>query len=155
MQAIRTISQIQIVRESFALLAPNAETAAALFYQRLFELDPKLRPLFRGDMTVQGRKLMSMIEAAVRGLDNLSLLVTAVQNLGRRHASYGVSTGDYQTVRVALLWMLRHGLGDAFTPAVEESWVAVYGVLADIMIAAAEGEMLAAGSRASCASIAA
>ena len=138
MQALPTTKQVKLVQESFAKVTPIAETAAALFYQRLFELDPSLQLLFHGDMKEQGRKLMAMIAAAVRGLDSLSLLVTAVENLGRRHANYGVSIKDYDTVGDALLWTLRQGLGAAFTPMVAEAWSVVYGVLANTMIAAVE-----------------
>jgi len=138
MQALPTTKQVKLVQESFAKVTPIAETAAALFYQRLFELDPSLQLLFHGDMKEQGRKLIAMIAAAVRGLDSLSLLVTAVENLGRRHANYGVSIKDYDTVGDALLWTLRQGLGAAFTPMVAEAWSVVYGVLANTMIAAVE-----------------
>ena len=138
MQALPTTKQVKLVQESFAKVTPIAETAAALFYQRLFELDPSLQLLFHGDMKEQGKKLIAMIAAAVRGLDSLSLLVTAVENLGRRHANYGVSIKDYDTVGDALLWTLRQGLGAAFTPMVAEAWSVVYGVLANTMIAAVE-----------------
>jgi hemoglobin-like flavoprotein len=138
MQALPTTKQVKLVQESFAKVTPIAETAAALFYQRLFELDPSLQLLFHGNMKEQGRKLIAMIAAAVRGLDSLSLLVTAVENLGRRHANYGVSIKDYDTVGDALLWTLRQGLGAAFTPMVAEAWSVVYGVLANTMIAAVE-----------------
>ncbi len=138
MQVLPTTAQVQIVQESFAKVTPIAEAAAAIFYQRLFELDPSLELLFRGDMKQQGRKLMAMIAAAVRGLDNLSLLVPAVENLGRRHVNYGVSIKDYDTVGAALLWTLGQGLGASFTPVVAEAWSVVYGVLANTMIAAVE-----------------
>lgn len=140
MTSALTTEQIRMVQESFAKVAPIAETAAGLFYQRLFELDPRLKTLFRGDMVEQGKKLMSMIAAAVRGLNDLPGLVPVVQNLGRRHVGYGVAAADYGTVGAALLWTLDKGLGEAFTPPVREAWTAVYGVLADTMVAAAGGQ---------------
>lgn len=90
--------QRQLVQSSFAKVAPIAETAASLFYDRLFTLDPRLRLLFKGDMKEQGRKLMAMIGAAVRGLDQVEALVPVVRDLGRRHAGYGVGDADYDTV---------------------------------------------------------
>ncbi len=128
-----TPQQIRLVQESFAKVAPIADAAAAMFYTRLFELDPALSSLFRGDMQAQGRKLMQMIGAAVRGLDNLETLVPVVQQLGVRHTGYGVKEKDYDTVGAALLWTLEKGLGAQFTPDVRAAWTAVYGVLANTM----------------------
>ncbi len=127
-------TQIRLVQESFAKVAPIADTAASMFYQRLFELDPSLAKLFRGDMTEQGRKLMTMIAAAVRGLADVNTLVPALQSLGARHGAYGVKYGDYDTVGAALLWTLERGLGPEFTPEVKCAWAAVYAVLAKTMI---------------------
>ena len=130
--------QIMLVQTSFALVLPIADTAAALFYQRLFELDPSLRPMFRGDIQEQGRKLMTMLKIVVNGLTRLDQLVPAVQELGRRHARYGVRDEHYDTVAAALLWTLGQGLGVAFTPEVEQAWVAAYTLLAGTMKDAAE-----------------
>jgi len=129
---------VRLVQQSFAKVAPIAETAAELFYNRLFEIDPTVRRLFRGDMKAQGRRLMDMIAAAVAGLDDLAALVPVVQELGARHKKYGVKPAHYGTVAEALLWTLEQGLGADFTPAVKTAWTNVYTVLADTMIAAAE-----------------
>jgi methyl-accepting chemotaxis protein/hemoglobin-like flavoprotein len=129
--------QISLVQGSFAQVAPIAEAAAAMFYRRLFELDPSLTRLFKGDMTQQGHKLMQMIGAAVRGLDDLDRLLPVVQQLGLRHQGYGVRPEHYDTVGAALLWTLQQGLGAAFTPEVRAAWTAVYGVLSSTMQAAA------------------
>lgn len=126
-----------LVRESFAKVVPIAPQAAALFYDRLFQLDPGLRPLFTGDMREQGRKLMAMIATAVNNLDRLDTIAPAVQDLGRRHVAYGVQPEHYQTVGAALLWTLGQGLGDAFSPAVEAAWTEAYTILADVMKQAA------------------
>ncbi len=128
-----TPDQVHLVQQSFLRVAPIADTAAELFYNRLFELDPSLRPLFRGDMAEQRRKLMQMLSVAVAGLRDLDALVPAVQALGRRHAAYGVQPKHFDTVGVALLWTLRQGLGDGFTDDVREAWAAVYAVLASTM----------------------
>ena len=125
--------QIQLVQESFAKVLPIADAAAAMFYQRLFETAPELKPLFKGDMQQQGKRLMSMIGLAVRKLNALPELVPALQELGGRHAGYGVKPRDYATVGGALLWTLEQGLGAAFTGEVKQAWTAVYGVLAETM----------------------
>jgi hemoglobin-like flavoprotein len=132
-----TAEQKRLVQETFATIAPIADDAAALFYRRLFEIDPSLQRMFRGDMAEQRKRLMQMIAVAVRGLDRLGELVPAVQDLGRRHAGYGVEDRHYDTVAEALLWTLEKGLGSAFTPDVRGAWTAVYGILATTMKTAA------------------
>jgi hemoglobin-like flavoprotein len=132
-----TPEQILLVQRSFARVAPIAETAANLFYQRLFELDPGLRPMFRSPIDEQGRKLMTMLTVVVNGLTRLEDLVPAVQNLGRRHAGYGVRAEHYATVAAALLWTLEQGLGEGFTGEVAAAWTAAYTLLAATMQAAA------------------
>ena len=132
-----TLTQKTLVQESFAVVAPIADTAATLFYQRLFELDPSLKAMFRGDMAEQRKKLMQMLTAAVKGLDRIDQLVPVVQDLGRRHAKYGVADAHYDTVGAALLWTLEQGLGPVFTPETREAWTTVYGILASTMKQAA------------------
>src|SRR5438045_2260061 len=137
MRAMLTAAQKTLVQTSFATIVPIADDAAALFYQRLFELDPSLQGMFRGSMIEQRKKLMQMLTAAVKGLDRLEQLVPVVQDLGRRHAAYGVADAHYDTVGAALLWTLEMGLGAAFTAETREAWTAVYGLLATTMQPAA------------------
>ena len=140
--------QIQLVQESFAKVQPIAAQAAQMFYQRLFELDPKLKKLFKGDMVAQGVKLMGMIAAAVKGLSNVDKLVPVLQGLGSRHGGYGVKPADYGTVGQALLWTLDKGLGAEFTPAVRAAWTEVYGVMADVMQKAAKTKVVSSPPKA-------
>ena len=139
-----TLAQKTLVQDSFATIAPIADDAAVLFYQRLFELDPSLESMFRGNMAEQRKKLMQMLTAAVKGLDRLDQLVPVVENLGRRHAGYGVSDAHYDTVGSALLWTLEMGLGRAFTAEVKDAWATVYGLLATTMKEAARDVRAAA-----------
>ena len=132
-----TSRQRELVQSSFALVAQIGDDAAVLFYDRLFELDPSLRRMFKADMAEQRKKLLQMLTAAVKGLDRLEQLVPVVQDLGRRHACYGVTDGHYATVAEALLWTLKAGLGDVFTPETRDAWVAVYTLLASTMQQAA------------------
>jgi hemoglobin-like flavoprotein len=134
-----TPSTIQAVQASWRLVEPIAPTAAELFYQSLFERDPELRKLFKGDMKQQGEKLMQMIGLAVSKLNEPGVLIPALQSLGRRHGGYGVKVGDYATVGAALLATLAKGLGDAFTPEVRAAWTEVYGVMTQVMTEAAAG----------------
>ena len=136
-----TSSQKALVQDSFAVLAPIAEDVAALFYGRLFELDPALRRMFNEDLAGQRRKLAHMLTAAVKGLDRPDQLIPVVQDLGRRHVAYGVTDAHYETVGAALLWSLEKGLGRGFTPEVEDAWVAVYRLLSTTMKEATRAEL--------------
>jgi hemoglobin-like flavoprotein len=132
-----TPDQQELVRRSFEKVVPISEAAASLFYSRLFELDPKLRPLFKGDITEQGRKLIAMLAIVVADVHQLSKLVPAARDLGRRHLAYGVAETDYDTVAHALLWTLDQGLGSDFTSSTKEAWTVCYSILANEMKAAA------------------
>jgi hemoglobin-like flavoprotein len=132
-----TPQQISLVTASWQKVMPISDTAAELFYGKLFEMDPALKPLFKGDMKAQGKKLMTMITTAVMSLDKLDRIVPAVQDLGRQHGKYGVKDKDYDTVAGALLWTLGQGLGAGFTDEVKQAWVATYTVLAATMKEAA------------------
>ncbi len=130
--------QKELVQGTFSQVAPIAVTAADIFYNKLFELDPSLKPLFKGDIKEQGQKLMTMLAAAVKGLNDLDSLVPVVQDLGRRHVDYGVTDEHYDTVGAALLYTLEQGLGEAWNEEVKEAWTAVYMVLAGVMKEAAK-----------------
>jgi hemoglobin-like flavoprotein len=132
-----TPEQIHKVQASFDAVKPIANEAAALFYGRLFEIAPEVKPLFRGDLKEQGRKLMATLSIVVGGLKNLDAVVPAAQALARRHVAYGVMPAHYAPVGAALLWTLSTGLGEAFTPDVEEAWTSVYTTLSGAMISAA------------------
>jgi hemoglobin-like flavoprotein len=127
----------QLVRASWQRVESIGPAAAALFYDNLFTADPQLRPLFKGDMSRQGDRLLHMIGAAVVGLDDLPALQPVLADLARRHVGYGVQEAHYSTVGAALLKTLAQGLGDEFTPPVREAWTQVYGLLSGVMIDAA------------------
>ena len=132
-----TPEKIALVRSSWQQVLPIKDTAAQLFYGQLFELDPSLRGMFKGDMVEQGRKLMAMINTVVNSLDKLGPILEAIEEMGRRHVAYGVTEAHYDTVGSALIWTLGKGLGEQFTPAVKDAWVEAYGTLASAMKQAA------------------
>jgi len=136
-----TPEQILLVRSSFAKVEALGGRAAALFYDRLFELDPSLKTLFRGDPAAQRAKLMAALRTVVGALDRLDQILPVVRALGRRHARYGVEPEHYATVGAALIWTLEQGLGRDFTLATRRAWIATYSLLAWTMIAAAEAEL--------------
>lgn len=131
-----TPEQIELVQSTWDAVKPDADTVAELFYQRLFELDTSLKPLFKGDMKEQGKKLMATLNLAVASLTKLEEIQPAVQALGRRHVEYGVPDESYQTVGQALLDTLAKGLGEAFTDDVKEAWTQTYVTLSTVMIEA-------------------
>ena len=130
--------QIDLVQTSFKQVAHIPDTVAELFYGRLFEIAPEVKPLFaRSDMKEQGRKLMQMLSVAVNSLKNIGAIVPAVKQLGKRHVHYGVTGEMYDIVGQALLWTLAQGLGEAFTEEVKDAWTAVYVLVAETAIAGA------------------
>ena len=136
-----TPNEVGLIKASWAAVEPIADTAAELFYGRLFALDPALQRLFRRtDMAAQRKVLMQTLAVVVKSRDRLDQIVPAVQALGRRHASYGVRAEHYDTVGAALLWTLEQGLGDAFTPEVRGAWTEAYGTLASVMIDAVNAD---------------
>ena len=133
-----TPQQQDLVRTTWAQVAPIADPAARIFYDRLFTLDPKIAPLFTfTDMEAQRKNLMQTLAVVVKSIDALETVVPAVEALGRRHAGYGVKAAHYATVGQALIDTLEVGLGDAFTREAREAWSEAYGILASVMLAAA------------------
>jgi len=139
-----TPQQVTAIQESFAKVAPISEQAAALFYGRLFEIAPAVKPLFRGDMKEQGKKLMATLAVVVNGLSNLESILPAASALAKRHVSYGVQAADYTPVGAALLWTLEKGLGAQWTPDLAAAWTEAYTVLSGFMIGEAYGHSAAA-----------
>ena len=129
-----TPNQQGLVQSTFDRILPIADDAAALFYSRLFHLDPTLRPLFSSDLRQQGQKLMHMRAMAVRNLGRYDLIEDGVRSLGIRHqTAYGVLEHHYDTVAHALLWTLEQGLGDEWSDEVRDAWTAAYVRIASTM----------------------
>ena len=128
-----TTEQIEIVKENFNLIAPLADLVAAEFYERLFQLDASLRPLFKEDLTEQKKKLMMMLKFAVGTLDRMSVFEPSLEELGRKHAGYGVREKHYETVGAALILTLRAMLGASLTEQLEAAWIAAYSLIAGTM----------------------
>jgi nitric oxide dioxygenase len=129
-----TPDQIDLVQASFAKVAPIAAAAADLFYSRLFEIAPEVRPLFRSDMKEQGRKLMTTLGIVVSGLKSPDTILPAARALAVKHVGYGVTAEHYAPVGAALIWTLEQGLGDDFPPETRAAWIAAYTLLSGVMI---------------------
>lgn len=124
---------IELVKTTWAKIAPNADQVAILFYSRLFEVAPEVKPMFKGDMIEQGKKLMQMLALAVNGLPKLESILPAVQEMGVRHTGYGVTPEHYDSVGTALLWTLEQGLAEDYTPEVADAWTETYVTLSTVM----------------------
>jgi hemoglobin-like flavoprotein len=132
-----TPEQVTLVQQTFAQVVPVADQAAETFYRRLFDVAPAVKPLFRGDMTEQRRKLMASLAVVVRGLSDLPSILPAASALAKRHVDYGAKPEHYPVVGEALLWTLARALGSRWTPEVASAWTAAYTTLSDFMIEAA------------------
>ena len=137
-------TQVKLVQESFAKVVPISETAAVIFYDRLFEVAPAVKAMFPADMAQQRKKLMMMLAAVVKGLGNLDSILPTASALAKRHVDYGAKPEHYPVVGGALLWTLEKGLGEAWTPDVADAWTAAYGTLSGYMISEAYGRAEAA-----------
>jgi hemoglobin-like flavoprotein len=132
-----TLEQKRLVRESFPSIRGAAIPLALLFYGRLFQLDPKLRPMFKNDIRVQSQKLMDMLTAVVDSLDQFGELEPVLRAMGQRHTAYGVRPEHYETLASALLWAFGQGLGAEFYPDVKAAWLAVIEAVSVTMKAGA------------------
>jgi hemoglobin-like flavoprotein len=139
-----TPDQVKIVQDSFGKVAPIADQAATLFYDRLFEVAPTVRAMFPSDLTAQRKKLMATLAVVVGGLSNLESVLPAASALAIRHVSYGAKAEHYPVVGAALLWTLEQGLGEAWTVEVAAAWTAAYATLSGYMISEAYGRSQAA-----------
>ena len=117
LEATRSVS-MRSAWWGFSKVAPISEQAAELFYGRLFEIAPAVKPLFRNDMKEQGKKLMGTLAVVVNGLSNLESILPAASALAKKHVGYGVKAADYEPVGAALLCTLEKGLGSGWTPDV-------------------------------------
>lgn len=134
-----TPNQVEMVQQSFAKVGPNSHKAAALFYARLFETAPEVKPLFRGDLAEQRHKLMATLAFVVGGLAKLDTILPAASTLAKRHVTYGAKPSHYPSVGAALLWTLEQALGPAWTPELAAAWAAAYTTLSEFMIDQAYG----------------
>src|SRR6202041_1770775 len=139
-----TPDQVKLVQESFAKVAPISETAAVLFYDRLFEIAPKVKAMFPTDMTEQRRKLMATLAVVVGGLGNLEQVLPAASALAKRHVSYGAKAWNHPVGGAALLWGLGKCQGDGWAPEVADAGVTAYGPRSEYMISEAYGRSRAA-----------
>ena len=139
-----TPEDIKLVQSTFEQVRPISQAAAGMFYGRLFEIAPEVKPLFKGDMAEQGRKLMATLAVVIGSLHSLPTILPAVSTLAKKHVEYGVKPSHYAAVGAALLWTLERGLGAFWTPEVAAAWTNAYTTLSNFMIGEAYGTSAAA-----------
>ena len=133
-----TSVQITLVKQSWAKVLPIADIASGLFYDRLFELHPELRPMFNlNNLISQRKKLVKAISMVVMSLERIETLIPTISDLGKRHQAWGVEEQHYEQVGEALLWTLETGLGEDWNEAIKAAWSNAYLLLAGVMIEAA------------------
>ena len=140
-----TQNKINLVKNSWAMVAQlEMETVGGLFYNRLFEIMPEVKPMFsKTPLPEQSKKLLTMLSYVIAKLDKLDDIMSEITKLAKRHAGYGVTDEHYNAVGSALLWTLEQGLGAEWNEELETSWRDVYAVLAGAMMAGQQEEMRA------------
>ena len=137
-----TTTNIELVKKSWALVAAmDMETVGGLFYNRLFEIAPEVKPMFKNNsIPEQSKKLLTMLSYVIAKLDKLDEIIDEVAKLAQRHKGYGVKAEHYTAVGTALLWTLEQGLGTKWNEDLKAAWTEVYTVLSEAMINAAMAE---------------
>ena len=131
--------QIDLLRHGLRLMHARKQMAAAMFYDRLFAIDPKLRPLFSDDLVAQTEKVMIALGAVVGQIHDLDGCRDMTEDLALRHVTYGVKAADYASVGAAVMATLAEVLDEAFTPDMEEAWRHAYAAIAAVMVETAYG----------------
>lgn len=137
-----TSKQIELVENSWDHVLLHFQEAGAVFYKKLFEIDPALRQLFKGEIHEQSQKFVAMITLVVRKLNNADKIFADVKALGVRHHKNSVKPEHYASMAVALLWTLENALGKGWSSEVKDAWTAVYTALAKTMIGEQKNSVL-------------
>ncbi len=139
-----TTAQVNFIQTTFAALAPQADELFIRFYERMFSNHPELRSMFPDDMDEQRKHLAASVALVVKNAGRLDNIVPALQEMGVRHAGYGVKPEQYGVVADNMLGTLSEFAGEAWTDEVEMSWAAALNAVALVMIAGAQGVRKAA-----------
>ncbi|QHT67514.1 hemin receptor [Rhodocytophaga rosea] len=133
-----TDRQILLVKHSWSFVIIRSEEAGELFYNKLFELHPELRPMFKNDLVFQAKKLIAMVTVMITKLQKMDDIMPEIHALAQRHVGYGTRPEHYAVVGKALVWMLEQGLGNRWTDETRVAWETWYNQLAKAMIEATE-----------------
>ena len=137
-----TQKQTELVKSTWSMVAAMDHVAVGqLFYNRLFEIAPQVKPMFRNPIDEQSKKLFAMISYVIAKLDKLDTILAEVAKLAQRHAGYGVQPNHYTIVGEALLWTLERGLAENWTEETKDAWIECYTTLSNAMIASSVQEV--------------
>jgi hemoglobin-like flavoprotein len=133
-----THQQIELIRQSWSRVLPIAEQAGLLFYEKLFTAAPGIRHMFKPDINPQANKLIQVLGYVVSKLNKMEELLPEVKKLGERHNAYGAQPAHYEVVGQCLIATLKDGLGDHWTPEVQDAWLTAFNAIKNVMIVAQE-----------------
>ena len=134
-----TPHQIRLIKSSWALVGTiDPVVVGQLFYNRLFEIAPEVKPMFQKPMAEQSKKLLATLGYIVSKLDSLDSIIEEVAKLSQRHVNYGVKKEHYAIVGTALLWTLEKGLGEHWNSELKQAWTDCYVILSSAMIEASD-----------------
>jgi hemoglobin-like flavoprotein len=125
--------EIKLIQYSFNTLTAKSKKAGEKFYKKLFEANPEMSKLFKGDMKEQAGALMRMVKTVVEGMNHPQIIIPAIQDLGRRHNEYGVAPEQYKIFGECLISTIEEELGNDFNAATKKAWQKLYDILADEM----------------------
>ena len=129
-----TSRETLLIKVSWHYAIINSEPVGLSFYQKLFELDPSLKSLFKISVDEQLQKLMGMLTSVVSSIDQLENFASDLKLLAARHIAYGVVDSHYDTAGEALLWSLEHSLGTLWSPEIKVAWSKAYGIIKEMML---------------------
>jgi len=125
------------LQHSFSLVAAHGDEVPLYFYSHLFLTRPETRAMFPAAMAAQRDRLVGALLRVVGNVHQVDTVVPYLQQLGRDHRKYGVTAEYYPFVGASLLATLEHFLGEQWTPQLAADWAAAYGLVAQVMTAAA------------------
>lgn len=133
-------TMVRLVRESFAVVEPQAEKVAEFFYATLFSIAPAAREMFPVNMIVQRSRLLRALVHVVQMVDRPDDLLPFLRQLGRDHRKFGVIASHYEAVGMSLLAAVKQYAKEAWTEDVERAWAEAYTIMARAMLDAASGD---------------
>lgn len=133
-------TMVRLVRESFAVVEPQSDKVAQLFYATLFGIAPDAREMFPVNMEVQRSRLLRALVHVVQMVDRPDDLLPFLRQLGRDHRKFGVIASHYEAVGMALLAAVKQYAKDAWTEEVERAWAEAYTIMARAMLEASSSE---------------
>jgi NAD(P)H-flavin reductase len=131
---------VRLIRDTWAIVEPNAGRVAEFFYATLFSIAPATRELFPINMQVQRSRLLRALVHVVQMVDRPDDLIPFLRQLGRDHRKFGVVANHYEAVGMALLAGVKQFARGAWTDEVERAWAEAYTIMARAMLESASAD---------------